>query len=116
MVKRGTKKRNTKKRNTKKRLQRGGTNENLYNQIYSNNPNKANNTDNYWREKIREITGKRYGRTNNKLTEYDMKRKNIKTYEEYYNRLIQEYEEADRNSEILRGYSEASSHLPPTQP
>jgi hypothetical protein len=110
VARRNTKKRNTKKRNTKKRVQRGGE-KNLLAQVYNNSKNDNNSTnENYWREKVKQIMRKRPGSTINvaptrfnEISEYDMKRKHIKTYEEYYHTLIKEYEEADRNSEYLRG-------------
>jgi hypothetical protein len=118
MVYRSTKKRSMKNRSTK-RLQRGGRNGNLYNQIYSNKPV---NTTTQWKDEIKLMMRKKYGNppnnimgdiTFNKLIDYDMKRKNIKTYEEYYNKLKEEYEEARRFSEVMR---KASSNEPPHHP
>lgn len=119
MIKRNTKKRNTKKRNTKKRLQRGG-NANLVETDETDQMllNKVYNTDNYWKEKVKQIMRKRPGSTINvaptrfnEISEYDMKRKHIKTYEEYYHTLIKEYEEADRNRAYLQSQG-AGSDVP----
>ena len=116
--KRNTKKRNTKKRNTKKRVQRGGE-ANLLAQVYNNSKNDNNSTnENYWREQVKQIMRKRPGSTINvaptrfnEISEYDMKRKHIKTYEEYYHTLIKEYEEADRNRAYLQSQG-AGSDVP----
>ena len=120
MIKRNTKKRNTKKRNTKRRLQRGG-NANLVETDETDQMllNKVYNTDNYWKEKVKQIMRKRPGSTINvaptrfkEITDYDMPRKGIKTYEEYYHRLKKEYEEADENSGRLRAAGAAGGDVP----
>jgi hypothetical protein len=125
MIKRNTK-RNTKKRNTKRRLQRGGRNgingeeetkEMLLNKVYD--------PDNYWREKIKRMMRKKHsnppnnimwGMTFNNIIDHEMKRKGIKTYEEYYNRLIEEKEEAEIFSRIMQASGNANSKKPQVQP